>query len=145
MELVLIKLTSLDGIPAAEIVQAAHSKAVVIARLQVIPIALFLILTSCSKPKDPDTYCPIPGSRSADYRGGNRQFVNCKEDGTCVIEDTPKADTCCGNCQSCTYNNCCHCSFTDPAKFCPIPGWRSEDYVGDGGAIQPRGTNDPGR
>lgn len=53
MELVLIKLTSLGGIPAAEIVQAAHSKAVVIARLQVIPIALFLILTSYSNQKIP--------------------------------------------------------------------------------------------
>jgi len=57
--------------------------------------------------------------------------VTCQSNGKCTNTRFRGADTRCSGCKSCTYNNCCHKSFTDATKHCPIKGWRSSDYLGE--------------
>ena len=63
----------------------------------------------------------------------------CTENGLCKSDAPINNETCCHGCFSCISvqqgKECCHCSYTNPSKFCPIPGNRKVGYSGGEGNL----------
>ncbi|KAL3107116.1 hypothetical protein niasHT_019512 [Heterodera trifolii] len=74
----------------------------------------------------------VAGARAAgvamDLMRGN--WIHCDPSGVCTGDGTPDGVTCCGECHSCNFKGCCHCSFTNEFTHCAIPGYRSAQYKG---------------
>ncbi|KAI1710493.1 hypothetical protein Ddc_13370 [Ditylenchus destructor] len=68
-------------------------------------------------------------------RHRSRRAIRCFVTGYCMTtggdSNTTAPGTCCSGCHSCTYNNCCHCIYTNPYTPCSIPGYRSPEYKGN--------------
>ena len=73
-----------------------------------------------------------PTNNMSSVRRYNRvkRSVSCGTNGVCRDIGGPHNDinTRCGGCHSCTYKGCCHVAFTNPNRYCDIPGWRSGEY-----------------